>query len=227
MKQKFDEIKSVSYDGTFIWKITNVQEKMAAAQSRTQIYIDSPPFYSSPTGYKMCLRLYLNGDGNGHQTHISLFFVLMRGEYDAILLFPFCFKVIFCLYDQTNQQNHIIDVLQFDPTSTSFQKPRSDMNIPIGKPKFAPLKKLQQANSPYIRDDTMFIKATIDFGHIPQDVSPPTQTEQIMIEENTETRQESSSSMTMNSQRMNTLSNLSSDKKNEHIDLDNVKHSIK
>jgi len=28
MKQKLDEIKSVSYDGTYIWKITNVQEKM-------------------------------------------------------------------------------------------------------------------------------------------------------------------------------------------------------
>jgi len=28
MKQKIDEIKSVSYDGTYIWKITNVQEKI-------------------------------------------------------------------------------------------------------------------------------------------------------------------------------------------------------
>jgi prefoldin subunit 5 len=28
MKQKLDEIKSVSYDGTYIWKITNVQEKI-------------------------------------------------------------------------------------------------------------------------------------------------------------------------------------------------------
>jgi len=28
MTQKFDEIKMVSYDGAYIWKISNVQEKM-------------------------------------------------------------------------------------------------------------------------------------------------------------------------------------------------------
>jgi uncharacterized coiled-coil DUF342 family protein len=28
MKQQFDEMRSMSFDGTYIWKITNVQEKM-------------------------------------------------------------------------------------------------------------------------------------------------------------------------------------------------------
>ena len=51
----------------------------------------------------MCLRLYLNSDGNAHETHVSLFFVLMSGEYDAILKFPFEYKLIFCLFDQTKK----------------------------------------------------------------------------------------------------------------------------
>ena len=67
------------------------------AQTEKQMFICSPPFYSSTTGYKMCLRLYLNGDEDARGTHISLFIVLMRGPYDAILKFPFLFKIIFPL----------------------------------------------------------------------------------------------------------------------------------
>ena len=44
-------------------------------------------------GYKMCARLYLNGDGMGKGTHVSLFFVVMRGAYDALLKWPFRQKV--------------------------------------------------------------------------------------------------------------------------------------
>ena len=73
------------------------------AQSERQTSIYSPPFYSSPTGYKMRGRLYLHGDGNARRTHMSIFFVLMRGLNDSILKFPFNYKVTFCLYDQTNQ----------------------------------------------------------------------------------------------------------------------------
>ena len=41
----------------------------------------------------MCTRLYLNGDGMGKGTHVSLFFVVMRGAYDALLKWPFRQKV--------------------------------------------------------------------------------------------------------------------------------------
>ncbi len=44
-------------------------------------------------GYKMCIRGYLNGDGMGYQSHLSLFFVIMRGEYDPLLKWPFEYKV--------------------------------------------------------------------------------------------------------------------------------------
>ena len=48
---------------------------------------------TSRYGYKMCLRVYLNGDGSGNDTHISIFFVLMRGDFDALLQWPFEQKV--------------------------------------------------------------------------------------------------------------------------------------
>jgi TNF receptor-associated factor 2/TNF receptor-associated factor 3 len=111
----------------------------------------------------MRVRLYLHGDGNARRTHVSLFFVLMRSEYDAILKFPFNYKVTFCLYDQTGSQKHIIDSFRPDTKSNSFQRPRSEMNIASGIPKFCPLSAIQQEGNPYIRDDIMFIKIMVDF----------------------------------------------------------------
>lgn len=52
-----------------------------------------PAFYTAKYGYKLCLRLYLNGDGTGKRTHLSLFIVIMKGEYDALLPWPFRNKV--------------------------------------------------------------------------------------------------------------------------------------
>ncbi len=33
----------------------------------------SPPFYTSYTGYKMCLRVDVNGNGAGKGTHVSVY----------------------------------------------------------------------------------------------------------------------------------------------------------
>jgi hypothetical protein len=141
---------------------------LADAQSERQTSIYSPAFYSSINGYKMRIRLYLNGDGNARRTHMSIFFVLMRGENDAILEFPFHFKVTFCVLDQTGQQKHIIDSFRPDSKSNSFQRPLSDMNIASGIPKFCPLTIIQQDNNAYVRDDTMFIKVIVDFTNMPK-----------------------------------------------------------
>ncbi|CAF1004075.1 unnamed protein product [Rotaria sordida] len=172
LEEEINDLQCVSYDGILVWKITKFHEKMIDAQSERQTSIYSPPFYSSPNGYKMRVRLYLNGDGNARHTHMSLFFVLMRGLNDPILKFPFNYKVIFCLYDQTSQQKHIIDSFRPDIKSSSFQRPRSNMNIASGIPKFFPLEMIQQEGNPYVQDDTMFIKIMVDFGDIHKTLLP-------------------------------------------------------
>ncbi|CAF1474887.1 unnamed protein product, partial [Didymodactylos carnosus] len=198
MKQKIDDSQSLAYDGTLTWKTSNVSDKMADAQSERQTSIYSPPFYSSPTGYKMRARLYLQGDGNARRTHMSLFFVIMRGKYDAILKWPFSFKVTFCLYDQSGQQQHIVDSFRPDIKSNSFQRPRSEMNIASGIPKFFPLPMIEQVDNNYIKDDTMYIKVIVDFGDISKIILPyilnlnpglPTYVQRQMIKQEIEKRQ--------------------------------------
>ena len=78
-------IENSNHDGSMIWKIPQFSQRKADAQNGKYTSIFSLPFYSGRYGYKMCLRLYNMGDGIGKGTHLSLFFVVMRGEFDNIL----------------------------------------------------------------------------------------------------------------------------------------------
>ncbi|CAF4614872.1 unnamed protein product [Didymodactylos carnosus] len=120
----------------------------------------------------MRARLYLQGDGNAKGTHMSLFFVLMKGDHDAVLKWPFNYKVTFCLYDQSGQNQNVIDSFRPDTKSYSFQRPQSEMNIASGIPKFFPLSIIKQDGNNYVRDDTMFIKIIVDFAELPKMILP-------------------------------------------------------
>ncbi|XP_024115913.1 TNF receptor-associated factor 2 isoform X2 [Oryzias melastigma] len=162
MEGKMKDMSAATYDGIFIWKISDFTKKRQDAMAGRAPAMFSPAFYTSKYGYKMCLRIYLNGDGTGRGTHLSLFFVVMRGHSDALLKWPFNQKVTLMLLDQNNRE-HIIDAFRPDISSSSFQRPVSDMNIASGCPLFCPLSKLDSKNS-YIRDETIFIKAIVDLS---------------------------------------------------------------
>ena len=146
-------------DGVLIWKITDFAKRRNEAITGKQVSFYSPCFYTSRHGYKMRVRIYLNGDGIGKGTHISLFFAVMRGEYDAILRWPFQQKVTLMLLDQNNVE-HAIDAFRPDRNSSSFQRPRREVNIASGCPTFCSLSELH--NHAYVKDDTMFIKVIVD-----------------------------------------------------------------
>ncbi len=155
---------------TYQLKIISTIHFIGDAQSERQTLIYSPPFCSSQTGYKMRACLFPFGYGSARGTHMSLFFVLMQSKNDAILEFPFNHKITFCLFDQSGAQKHIIDSFRPDIKSNSFQRPRSKMNIPSGIPKFCFLDNIIKDNSPYVRNDTMFIKITVDFIDLSDDM---------------------------------------------------------
>ncbi len=160
---RFSLIESSSSDGTMIWKIPQFSQRKADAENRKCTSLFSPPFYSGRYGYKMCLCLYIMGDGIGKGTHLSLFFVVMRGEFDNILQWPFTHKVTFKLINQAGGRD-IVDTFQPDPMSSSFRKPKSDMNIASGCPRFVSHTELERGG--FIVDDTIFIKCMIDTSSI-------------------------------------------------------------
>ncbi len=152
-------LQAASYDGTFIWKIPEVDRRRQEAKSGKTVSLYSAPFYTSRHGYKMCLRLYMNGDGTGKGTHLSFFVTLMRGEYDALLPWPFRQAITLTLVDQ-NRQRDIVQSFRPEPTSSSFQRPCNEMNVASGCPTFAPISVLD--NNSYVKDDTLFLKCTIN-----------------------------------------------------------------
>ena len=148
-----------NYSSSFDWKITKVHQKKLAVR-----HIYSLPFYTGQnSGYKLCLFLYMDGDGSGKGTHLSFYIAVMRGEYDAQLTWPFKQKVTLILQDQDHQQ-HIAEWFKPDPEeyNTSFQRPspHSEMNVAFGCPKFAPLSVLD--NPSYVKDDTMILKCIVE-----------------------------------------------------------------
>ena len=152
-----------TYNGSFMWRIPDMRKRKRDAIDGRISSLYSPPFYTAKNGYKMCIRVYLNGDGMGHKTHLSLFFVLMKGEFDALLKWPFDYKVSLILVDQ-NHRKHIVQTFKPTPESSSFQRPVSDMNVASGCPQFCKLSYLDDEN--YTKDDVLFIKVIVDTSSI-------------------------------------------------------------
>lgn len=165
MDLKLQVLETASFNGTLIWKIRDYKRRKQEAVVSKTLSLYSQPFYTGYFGYKMCARVYLNGDGMGKGTHLSLFFVVMRGEYDALLQWPFKQKVTLMLMDQGPARKHLGDAFKPDPSSSSFRRPTGEMNIASGCPLFVAQTVLE--NGTYIKDDTIFIKVTVDTSDLP------------------------------------------------------------
>nr|XP_033794013.1 TNF receptor-associated factor 5 isoform X3 [Geotrypetes seraphini] len=161
-EERFKLLEGACYNGKLIWKITDYRKKRREATEGRVMSIFSQPFYTSRCGYRLCARAYMNGDGSGKGTHLSLYFVVMKGEFDSLLPWPFKQKVTLTLLDQSSKRNHIVEVFRADANSSSFKRPEGEMNIASGCPRFVSHTTLENAKHTYIKDDTLFIKVTVD-----------------------------------------------------------------
>ena len=160
-------LEATSYNGDYVWKIDHYSRRYDEAVSGQTPSIYSPPFYVGRFGYKVCARLYPNGDGSGKGTHMSIFFAIMRGEYDALVPWPFIQKVHLRLLDQDRIRD-VFDAFRPDPNSVSFKRPTSDMNVASGCPTFVSHSELRMGG--FVRDDTMFIKVTVNMANLQGDL---------------------------------------------------------
>ena len=74
----------------------------------------SAPFHSGIDGHKLCLGVYANGDNTGKGTHISLYVILMKGENDMALTWPFRGSVTILILNWRDDTGHIQGVVNFD-----------------------------------------------------------------------------------------------------------------
>ena len=152
-------LQATSYNGKYIWKIPDITRRRRDAVMGKTVSLYSAPFYTDRFGYRMCLRVYLDGDGSGKGRYISFFLIIMKGEYDALLEWPFQLTVTLTMINQKGSGN-IVQSFKPNPSSVSFQRPKTDMNVDSGCPKFAALSVLD--NPEFIVDDVAFFQCVVN-----------------------------------------------------------------
>ena len=147
-----------STSGKFVWRLERIKDKLST-QVGEEIY--SPEFYSHEGGYKMCLCVYPNGDGNNRA--LSLYFVLVKGPYDAFLQWPFMCRVVLTLVNGSPIKS-IKKVIIPDPNLRYFKRPTSCRNAGYGYPAFIAHNKLQDKESGFVQEDCILITTEIDYN---------------------------------------------------------------
>ncbi len=154
------------FDKSFVWKIDTFSSILRQARAGGKSVYDSDPFYTDRTGangYKLKVKFYPNGDGSGKNTHLSVYIFVMKGEYDAILPWPFKKKVELTLIDQQENPAKRENVtLHFIPDNKPecFARPTQEQSSTgYGFPKFITHEKLHSRR--YLVDDTLFLQVEI------------------------------------------------------------------
>ena len=152
------------HNDTFTWRIDGFNKLLGSAKSNEITRIESSPFYSC--GYKCKLQMNPNGFGSGKGTHLSLYIIMMRGENDATLEWPFRKRVIFTLIDQQETDASRQNIYEFFHAPNPEREP--SLLEPLMRPvtvqnssrfgyhKFVSHKALQERL--YIADDSVLIQ---------------------------------------------------------------------
>ena len=152
-------LQATSYNGVYVWKIPDVTRRRRDAVLGKTVSLYSAPFFTSRHGYKICLRVYLNGDGSGRGSHVSFFLTIMKGEYDPLLPWPYRQTTTMMLLALDGVSRDVTQSFKPDEESSSFQMPQTEMNVASGCPQFCPLTTLE--NRAYVRNDTIYLKCVV------------------------------------------------------------------
>jgi hypothetical protein len=85
------------------------------------------------------------------------------------LPWPFASKVTLALLDQSSNRKHLIESFRPDSKSSSFQKPKDQMNIACGCPQFVSHEVLENSTDSidtdgrmFVQNDTVYFKVVVD-----------------------------------------------------------------
>ncbi len=156
-----DKIARLISKNTLTFKINKFKEM----KTKRKI-IFSSTFSTSEQGYKMCLRIDTNGEGDATGTHISVFACLMKGDHDDTLTWPFTGSVTFELLNQLEDKNHHKRTTMFLADQEASQRVvNSERRIGFGKPAFISFDELDynaSTNTQYLKDDTLVFRVSAE-----------------------------------------------------------------
>ena len=143
--------------------IENLTLRIQDAISGVCTVMYSPSFHTSPCGYKLCLRINLNGVESGVGTHVALYVHVVRGDYDGFLEWPFSKGFRLSIVDQSEDvksRHHISKTVVAERELNAFQRPVAPFNtIGFGYQDFTPIEQIHEPQ--YTKNNTLLVKFEI------------------------------------------------------------------
>ena len=152
--------KALILKNTVIFKMVNFERKKARGDT-----FYSNPFFTSKSGYKMCMNVEADGEGAGEGTHVSVYAHLMKGENDDSLTWPFSGTVTIELLNQLEDKNHYRKTVTFLGNEREICGRLIDVERGqgYGHPQFISHSKLdyKRNNCQYLKDDTLVFRVSV------------------------------------------------------------------
>ncbi|XP_032668239.1 TNF receptor-associated factor 6 isoform X2 [Odontomachus brunneus] len=112
-------------NGVYIWRLKSFQEKLTAMINDPLKMFYSPGFYTSPNGYKICVRINVSSRDS---SYLSLLLHIMKSENDDALDWPFNGTICFVLVHPRNLEYNIREKASSRPDLEAFRRPTCELN---------------------------------------------------------------------------------------------------
>ena len=149
----------------FVWKIEKFSEILGRARAMKQQRKESSVFYTENYGYKLKISISFNLSTYDLSRYefidgLSASIVLIKGEYDAILPWPFNRNVILTLIDQKQDPEKRENLVCKGYSHKLWNRPKPGQSFDVQLVAlFVSYEKLQTRW--YIVDDTLFLQAEV------------------------------------------------------------------
>ena len=118
----------------------------------------SPPFTTSLHGYKFCLKVYANGYGSGKGSHITINVVIMKGQHDDHLKWPFTGTIIIEVLNWLKDREHWKQILTIDTNDKIARVSEGEYGADYGLDKFISQSSLSSTNTQYLYQDCICVR---------------------------------------------------------------------
>ncbi|XP_045492825.1 TNF receptor-associated factor 6-like [Colias croceus] len=143
--------------GHYIWKVDNFKARLDAMLKDHNKMLYSPGFYTSPNGYRFCVRLNISPL---NPLCFALHVHLMKTENDDYLDWPFNGRISFAMINQYDHEYTQRDTMMSNSSLVAFRKPNTEICVRgFGYTEYAVVSDV--VRNGFVKDDVLIIKVHI------------------------------------------------------------------